>query len=164
MDRKQMIIENGKKDNLRKKLPNFLRINIVSNPSSYALRFKNLWIAIGWASVAWIIITSLMPAPKSIQTISLFHGDKVMHVMAYFVLMGWFAQIYHAPRERFYYLIGLMLLGLVLEILQGLGGLRQWDVLDILANIVGVLLAWQFTKKRFANLLASFEQTVLLRE
>jgi VanZ family protein len=134
---------------------------LISNPCSYGLRFKKLWITIGWALIGALIIASLMAAPKPIQSISLFHGDKLLHVMAYFVLMGWFAQIYHAPRERFYYLIGFVLLGVLLELLQGLGGIRQGDWLDMVANSVGVVLAWQLTKNRFAELLASFEQKVL---
>jgi len=134
-------------------------INIIYN--RYGLRFENLWIAIGWALVALVIVASLMAVPKPIQSISLFQGDKLAHVMAYFVLMGWFAQIYHAPRQRFHYVIGFVLLGVLLELLQGLGGIRQGDWLDMVANSVGVVLAWQLTKAHFADLLASFEQKVL---
>jgi hypothetical protein len=69
-------------------------------------------------------------------------------VVTYFVLMGWFAQIYHVPRLRLYYIIGFILLGRLLEILQGLGGIRQMDWIDMLANSIGVLVAWQLTKNR----------------
>ncbi|OQY54377.1 MAG: hypothetical protein B6247_11580, partial [Candidatus Parabeggiatoa sp. nov. 2] len=80
------------------------------------------------------------------------------HFIAYFVLMGWFAQIYHAPRQRLYCMIGFLLLGGLLEVLQGLGETRQADWADALANSIGVLVAWQLTKTRLAYVLTYFEQ------
>ncbi|HDN26766.1 MAG TPA: VanZ family protein [Thioploca sp.] len=120
------------------------------------LRFRKLWLGIGWSLVIAVIVLSLMSSPPMIPSID--YGDKISHVVAYLVLMGWFAQIYHAPRLRLYYMIGFILLGILLEILQGLGGIRQMDWVDMLANSIGVLVAWQLTKTRLAYVLAYFEQ------
>ena len=120
------------------------------------LRFKTLWIFVGWCLVIAVIILSLGPPPPPlVPTID--YGDKLGHVLAYFVLMGWFAQIYHKPRERLFYLIGFLLLGGGLEILQALGGTREGEWLDMLANSIGVLLAWFVTKTRLGYVLAYLE-------
>jgi len=118
------------------------------------LRFEKFWISIGLSLVLLVILLSLTSLPMP----SANYGDKAGHVLAYFVLMGWFAQIYHAPQSRFYYMIGFLLLGGLLEILQGLSGTRFAEWSDMLANTIGVLLAWQLTKNRFAYALVYVEQ------
>jgi len=120
-----------------------------------SLRFKKLWLTIGWSLVIAVIALSLMP-PPTLPPIN--HLDKLEHFIAYFVLMGWFAQIYHTPRQRLYCMIGFLLLGGLLEVLQGLGETRQADWADALANSIGVLVAWQLTKTRLAYVLTYFEQ------
>lgn len=122
------------------------------------LRFKKLWLGIGWSFVTLVIVLSLIPPFPIIQTPG--YGDKVEHLFAYFVLMGWFAQIYHSPQQRLHYLIGFLLLGIGLEILQGFGGVRHADWLDILANTIGVCSAWYVTKNRLANLLVYIESFI----
>jgi VanZ family protein len=114
---------------------------------SFPKRFKKIWLNIGWSLVIAVIVLSLIPAPM-IQTVD--NGDKVEHIIAYFVLMLWFAQIYHTPRQRIQCMIGFLLLGAVLEILQGLSGIRQADWVDMVANSVGVVLAWQLTNKQYS--------------
>ena len=73
----------------------------------------------------------VMPAPE------LSHGDKLGHLLAYGVLMFWFAGLYH---RRYWsrLAIGFILLGVALEYLQGLTGYRTHDPLDMLANSLGV--------------------------
>ncbi|RKZ57858.1 MAG: VanZ family protein [Candidatus Parabeggiatoa sp. nov. 2] len=129
-----------------------IKENILSS-----LRFKKLWLTIGWSLVIAVIALSLMPPPPPMIS-SFDFGDKIGHFIAYFVLMGWFAQIYHAPRQRLYCMIGFLLLGGLLEVLQGLGETRQADWADALANSIGVLVAWQLTKTRLAYVLTYFEQ------
>ncbi|EDN66379.1 VanZ like protein [Beggiatoa sp. PS] len=103
-----------------------------------------------------VFILSLIPPPETMQALD--SGDKVGHLLAYFVLMGWFAQIYHTPRQRFYLMIGFLLQGILLEILQDFNPMRQMDWQDVIANSIGILLAWQLTKGRLAHVLAYFEQ------
>ncbi len=124
-----------------------------------SLKFKKLWIGVGWGLVLGVIVSSLIPPPSFTQIQG--HGDKVAHILAYFVLMGWFAQIYHSNQQRLLYMLGFLLLGVGLEILQGLSGIRHADWLDILANSAGVFLAWYLTKNRFASLLGFIENKCL---
>jgi VanZ family protein len=119
------------------------------------LRFKELWLIIGWSLILLVIGLSLMSSPPLLPS---FDGiDKLEHFLAYFVLMGWFSQLYHAPQQRLTYLIGFILLGGVLEILQNLGGVRQGEWADMIANSTGVLFAWQLTKSRLAHALVFVE-------
>lgn len=91
--------------------------------------------------VAVVIGLSLMPAPPELD-IDFDYLDKVEHSLSYFVLMGWFAQIYHAANIRLLFAVGLIVMGIGLEILQGLGGVRYFEYGDMVANSSGVLLGW----------------------
>src|SRR5690606_26377475 len=64
--------------------------------------------------------------------------DKLLHAASYFVLMVWFAGLY---KRRLYGIIALTLLGLGfgLEVVQGQLGYRQFDVLDMVSNTLGIL-------------------------
>jgi len=135
------------------------------------LHFRKLWLGVGWGLVIGVILLSLMPPPPFPEIDDSFlsflfasplpHSDKLEHLVAYFILMGWFAQIYHTPRHRLSYLIGFILLGILLEILQGLGGVRTADWTDGMANSLGVGLAWQATQNRLRYLLVHLESFIL---
>jgi len=133
------------------------------NNQTPLLHLKKWWLAIGWFLVFAIIASSLMPpSPPSESLFKLPYADKIIHCGAYFILMGWFTQIYHAPSIRWRLAIGFLLLGIVLEILQALSGLRHGDIADVIANSIGILLSWLLaTHTSFADLLMKFEQNWL---
>jgi hypothetical protein len=56
--------------------------------------------------------------------------------------MFWFCQLYVAERKRALHGIIFVAMGIVLEVLQGMGGLRQYDALDMVANAAGVATGW----------------------
>jgi hypothetical protein len=56
--------------------------------------------------------------------------------------MFWFCQIYLATRTRILYGVTFVAMGVALELLQGMGGLRQYEVLDMIANATGVAAGW----------------------
>ena len=119
------------------------------------LRLKKLWIFMAWCLVSAVIILSL-GSPPPMPSVS--HSDKVGHVLAYFVLMGWISQIYHEPRQRFFYALIFLLLGGSLEYLQSLTANREGDWMDMLANSLGVFMGWLFTHSRMGYVLAYCEQ------
>ena len=86
--------------------------------------------------------------------------DKLGHFLAYFILMIWFSQLYKTTRTRLFYVLFFILMGTVLEILQGLGGVRHFEYYDMLANSLGVAVAWFITKGRLNNLLLLFEAMI----
>ncbi|HEY9531280.1 MAG TPA: hypothetical protein VIQ55_07815 [Burkholderiales bacterium] len=84
-------------------------------------------------AVVWL---SLTPSPPHIDIDS---GDKLGHLLSYFLLMFWFAQLY---ARRAGYAAGFIAMGITLELLQGALGYRSFERYDILANCAGVLLGW----------------------
>ncbi len=101
--------------------------------------FRIGWLALGGLWVAIILWLSLMPIPP--QPFTFHFSDKVEHMLAYLWLMGWFAVV---CRERARRLVAVLLvvMGMVVEILQGLSGYRYFEWADMAANTSGVLLAW----------------------
>jgi VanZ family protein len=91
----------------------------------------------GWAAaIAWL---SLTPAPPEVD---IEYGDKLGHFAAYGLLMFWFSQLYPKRTTRVAYAIGFVAMGIGLEFLQGQLGYRTYEVFDMYANTLGVLLGW----------------------
>lgn len=101
------------------------------------LRYPWFWRLVGWLMIATVVVGSLMPGhtlPKMIAS------DKLLHASVYFVLMIWFAGLYRRSRHA-WIALGLMMLGLALDVLQGMTTSRTFDPLDIGANVGGILVA-----------------------
>ncbi len=112
-------------------------------PAEAVLRHKNIWQSIAYIIILAIIVLSLMPNPDRLTPFSA--SDKLMHTLAYAVAMLWFGLCFN--RNKLFIIGGgLVLLGIVLEFIQGQTGYRTMSLNDIIANCVGV----------FAGLLISF--------
>lgn len=104
-----------------------------------------LWRGLWWLGIAAVFVACLLPGPDLPQVPE--GGDKVEHFLAYFVLGGWAVQL-HARRATLWKpALGLLLMGILIEILQGtLTTTRSADVADALADAVGIAagiaLAW----------------------
>jgi len=121
-------------------------------------RFRALWLTLGWALIGLVIYLSLTPAPPKL--IHFTYADKVKHLMAYGALMGWFGQLYAANRQQLVWALGFGVMGVVLEFLQGWSGYRTFDVVDMLADAVGVLLGWWLTRGWFAGVLSRVDRAL----
>ena len=118
---------------------------------STKLKYHFEWVLVGWAMVAVITYFSLTSSPPMP---GFSHADKLLHVAGYAGLMFWFAQLYERRSTRHAYAMGFMFMGAGLEVLQQIGGIRQFDPFDMLANITGVVtvwLLWQFRPIRFLH-------------
>ncbi len=124
------------------------------------LKYRPLWLAIGWGLVALVVYLSLTPRPVELQ---ISHGDKYSHLLAYFVLMGWFQQLYSTRLSRLLLLGVFVGLGIGIEYLQGMSGMRFFDVADMAANALGALLAWLLGWFGFASLLFRLEERLMLK-
>lgn len=120
------------------------------------LRYFNLWLGIGWIMVFLLSYFSLVPNPPEFN-VELKHFDKVRHFIAYFILMFWFSQLYKTSNARLFYVVFFTLLGVVLEILQGLCGVRYFEYNDMLANTLGIMVAWVITRGHLNSVLLFFE-------
>lgn len=104
------------------------------------LRFYRLWISVGVLLILLVAISSVITIPAPFKTLMV--KDKIMHTLAYASLMGWFSQIYRHDLTRLLLAVGLVLMGVGIEYLQGMTTSRHFDVLDMVANTSGVVLAW----------------------
>jgi VanZ family protein len=99
------------------------------------LAFPRCWQVLAALATLAVIVLSLMPKPP--QPPGALSWDKAQHVLAYFVLAAAWVQ---ATRGRWWLLTASIVfaLGLTLELLQGMGGPRQLQLTDMLANAIGV--------------------------
>ena len=103
------------------------------------LKARPLWVALGWGLILLVVYLSLTPTPVDLP---LEKGDKLSHVLAYLVLMWWFANLYPSAHHRICWAAGFVLLGIVLEFLQRWTGYRSFELADMVAGTLGVALGW----------------------
>ena len=121
------------------------------------LRFKWVWVSLGLLFVCAITILSLVDL-RPIGDALL--QDKIMHVLAYGFLMGWFAQIYWHLKARVFLVIVLVAMGVGVEYLQSMVNYRQFDILDMVANTSGVLLAWLMSYTCLGRIFVGVEKLI----
>lgn len=123
------------------------------------LQRHGLWLVIGCTMIAAVIWLSLTPDPVTFPAFNL--SDKLAHLLAYALLMGWFGQLYERPMLRLGYAFSFILLGVVLEFAQGMSGQRSFEIADMIANAGGVIIAWIALRRGADRLLIGFEQRVM---
>ena len=131
---------------------NFFAKGLFASPH---LHYSRFWLCTGLAMMLMVLTLSLISLPDEIDEIM--WSDKLMHGIAYAGLMGWFAQLYKHDFTRIVLLIGLIFFGVGIELLQGLTPSRKLDVIDMVANASGVLLAWALSYTFFGSILERFE-------
>jgi len=112
------------------------------------LKFKPLWLLMGYALIAFVVMQSLTSSPVDMGVKV---WDKLLHTTGYFVLMGWFVQIYHGKFSSILCGLFFISMGIGLEFLQYLGGIRYFEVNDMLANSLGVIIAWLLSYTVFSK-------------
>jgi len=117
---------------------------------SGGLRYRRLWLAIGWATVATVIVLSLVRLDVDLSE----GRDKWSHFIAYGAQAFWFGMLY--PR-RWTVIISFIALGVFLEFAQGLTSYRNFDSADMVANTLGVLLGSLAAQTRLRCLLSWLE-------
>ena len=120
------------------------------------LQYRRVWLASGWLLVVLVVCLSLMPHPP--EPLSFKNADKLEHVFSYAMLALWFCQLYRSVKLRAAVVIALVGLGVALEFVQGWTGYRMFDVLDMLANSVGVMLGWLLVLTPLGQLLTYIER------
>ena len=101
------------------------------------------WLFIGCLYLAYIIYGSLMPNPIDVQIDDF---DKVMHFAAYALLMIWFAMIFYKQSSRYLMVVSFIALGIGLEFAQEAGGVRYFEISDMIANSLGVMAGYFVTR------------------
>lgn len=122
---------------------------------------RRVWLATGWLWVAAVFYISLMPHPP--EPVSFNGVDKLEHLLAYAGLMLWFCQVYPDYGMRMRLFVALTAMGVCIEFLQGMGGYRYFEYVDMLANTLGVLLGWGLAKTGLGKMLMALEPRPGLR-
>ncbi len=80
---------------------------------------------------------------SNIPSMEIKNVDKVYHSFAYFTLaMTWLFTFYKKPEKKYIIVLLCIIFGIIIEVLQmNLTVYRSGDLLDVLANSLGVLLA-----------------------
>jgi VanZ family protein len=119
------------------------------------LRFIRLWLTIGFLLVGVVCFLTLTPSPPDMGDLP--ESDKIGHFVAYSTMMLWFGFIF--LRGKRYTKIGLafIVMGIVLESMQGMLEYRNFSYLDMCANACGVIIGWLLARTRLADTLVFVE-------
>ncbi len=98
------------------------------------LRHPRLWFGLGYLALAIIAFVSLTPMPN------VGVSDKLLHFSTYAALAAGYATLLRNWRQLLLVAVGLMAYGVLIEFLQGMTSYRTYDVHDMLANSLGVLI------------------------
>ena len=124
-----------------------------------SFHYPRLWQTFGGLLVVLVVFLSL--TPKAPVVLEVPGSDKVNHFLAYLVMMLWFSQLHRQPRRQFWIGVGLVALGVCLELVQGLLVYRSADVLDGLTNGCGVFAGRLLLETRLGNSLAFLDGQLL---
>jgi len=116
------------------------------------------WRVVGWFGVALLIWLSLTPSPPTVGDLP--HLDKLEHLLAYALLMLWFAQLRLTNPQRAITAAALLALGIALEFAQASGGVREFSIADMIADLAGIALGWFAAPPRGPDLLAVTQKLV----
>ena len=86
------------------------------------------------------------------------YGDKISHLLAYATLMGWFGQLYLTFSKQLGLFLIFAAMGIGLEFLQGISGVRMFEYADMIANALGALLGWILSRTLFAGSLLKVDR------
>jgi VanZ family protein len=103
------------------------------------LRYARAWLVAGVTLLLVGLVLALSPVPPPIVPLSV--NDKLIHASGFVIFMLWFGGIFKA-RLAPLVVLGLSAYGLLIEMLQSLVPARQAEVLDLVADVAGVLLGW----------------------
>lgn len=103
------------------------------------LKLATVWWFIGAGLVLLVVYLSVVD--MSLPQVGLRYFDKLNHLLAYGLLMGWFGQLVEKWSHRLITFAVLAGLGVALEFVQGALPNRWFDWHDALANLLGILIA-----------------------
>ena len=103
-----------------------------------SLRHPWVWTVLGWVLVIAVVVGSLVPAGL-LRPLTVAFGDKVLHAGSYCLLMLWFGGLYRRNRHPWIG-VALLALGTGLDLLQLDTATRRFELADIAADGVGILV------------------------
>jgi hypothetical protein len=115
------------------------------------LRHRNAWLALWLFGVTGVIVVCLMPGP---DLPDLHVSDKLEHALAFALLAASAVQLFERGRALVAVAIGLLALGIGIELAQGLlTTTRDMDPADVIADGAGILAGLAVALTPLRNLL-----------
>jgi len=103
-------------------------------------RARRLWLAAGWLMLAVVLWGTLTPEPPPLEP-PIPQFDKLEHFGAFLILTAWFCAAVRIRRRWLWIAVAFILLGGLIEIIQGWSGFRDAEWLDWAADSAGALFA-----------------------
>ena len=100
------------------------------------LRLGWLWLGLGMGMLIIILVLALLPVSE-VDTPSL--PDKVLHGLAFAFLMVWFGGVFETRRWPVL-AAALLIYGGLMELLQATTAYREPELMDMLADVVGLVI------------------------
>lgn len=133
---------------------------VTVNPAMKPFKRPKLWLGLWALAIAVVIAVCLMPPPPLPPLPD--NSDKVEHLLAYFVLAACAVQLFSGKRALAFVALGLVVLGIGIEIAQGLlTTTRAADPRDAVANTLGVALGMATVLTPWRDLLLRWERRFL---
>ena len=120
------------------------------------LRRPRLWLGLWIAAIVALVVICLVPL-DSLPPLPE-NSDKVEHLLGYFLLAAAAVQVFGSRQALSMAAVGLVALGIGVEIAQGLTAYRSTDPVDALANTLGVLLGMATALTPWRDLLLRIEK------
>ena len=130
----------------------------IANMQRQPLRYFPLWLTVGWLLIAVVLQASLTSDP--LQTPGIEFGDKIGHFAAYFSLVFWFCQLYQRKSHLLLFAL-FVVMGVVIEFIQGQTVYRSFEVADMLANSSGAVVGLLLVRFYAAEMLLTLEIRLL---
>lgn len=92
---------------------------------------RGVWYGIGGLLLLLVAVMSLVPIAGTGV------NDKLLHLVTYFVLGGWFALLAGNRSALMWTFAALVVYGGIIELLQALTAYRQAEAADLLADAIG---------------------------
>jgi len=131
-----------------------------------ALRWHRGWVVLGVLLMVATAAIALLPATRRLTAMALAlpAGDKLLHVLAFAALMGWWGNLYHRPRPRLGVAATCLLFGLLIELAQWPHNPRDASVWDLAADAMGLALGALLLRTPLAGVLARIERWLGLQQ
>ena len=125
-----------------------------------APQWRTGWVALGAALMAAVAALALLPAARQLNAMALAlpQGDKLLHVLAFAMLMGWWGNLYHRARQRLGVAAACLVFGLLIECAQWPHDPEDASVWDLAADALGLALGALLLRTPLAGVLARAER------
>ena len=125
-----------------------------------APQWRHGWLVLGVALMAVVAAFALLPAARHLDAMALAlpQGDKLLHVLAFAMLMGWWGNLYHRPRQRLAAAAACLLFGLLIECAQWPHNPEDASVWDWAADALGLALGALLLRTSLGGMLTRAER------